>query len=253
MDNKFLDEFRIEFVTLVRDRVEAMVMLLAKSEPTRDDQYDSLLIMHNLKGAASSLGFSHVAGLCHAMEDMLAGDGFEFLASRPTLLQQLDDLIKIADAELAGDVAALESLPSANPEMVEHLSFLIYASTRRNGVTIDLEELLRQARQSNRDRLITGILLFSGYHFVQVLEGGRQVINETFGRIARDDRHDDVQLLCVDEIGERRFGDWSMAYLPDSQACRERISALTGDDRFAPHGYPARTLLSLVQSLHAAR
>jgi hypothetical protein len=88
---------------------------------------------------------------------------------------------------------------------------LVYAS--RAVPTIDQEELLailKKSKANNPKQGITGVLCFSEGIFLQALEGGRSAVNQLYNRIAADDRHTQVELLCYDEIGERRFAGWSM-------------------------------------------
>ena len=88
---------------------------------------------------------------------------------------------------------------------------LMYAS--RAVPTVDQEELLaivRKSKANNPAAGITGVLCFSEGIFLQVLEGGRSAVNKLYNRIASDSRHTDVELLCYEEIGERRFAGWSM-------------------------------------------
>ena len=67
------------------------------------------------------------------------------------------------------------------------------------------------ASKANNPALgITGVLCFSEGIFLQVLEGGRSAVNRLYNRIAADPRHSEVELLCYEEIGERRFAGWSM-------------------------------------------
>jgi hypothetical protein len=87
----------------------------------------------------------------------------------------------------------------------------MYASRAASGM--DHEELLailRQSKTANPAHGITGVLCFSEGIFLQVLEGGRSAVNQLYNRIASDSRHTDVELLCYEEIGERRFAGWSM-------------------------------------------
>jgi hypothetical protein len=88
---------------------------------------------------------------------------------------------------------------------------LMYAS--RAAKPMDHEELsaiLRQSRQHNQACGITGALCCSGNVFIQVLEGGRQAVNQLYQAICRDERHTDVVLLSYQEICERRFANWAM-------------------------------------------
>lgn len=88
---------------------------------------------------------------------------------------------------------------------------LLYAS--RAVPAVDQEELLtilRKSKANNQPLGVTGVLCFSEGIFMQVLEGGRGPVNRLYNRIAGDSRHTDVELLCYQEIGERRFAGWSM-------------------------------------------
>ena len=88
---------------------------------------------------------------------------------------------------------------------------LLYAS--RATAAMDAEELiaiLRQSQAANPAQGITGVLCYSQGIFLQVLEGGRSAVNRLYARIVADRRHGDVELLCYQEIEERRFAHWSM-------------------------------------------
>jgi Sensors of blue-light using FAD len=88
---------------------------------------------------------------------------------------------------------------------------LVYAS--RAVPAVDQEELiaiLKKCKANNPKHGITGVLCFSEGIFLQALEGGRSAVNQLYGRIVSDARHTNVELLCYDEIGERRFAGWSM-------------------------------------------
>ena len=73
-----------------------------------------------------------------------------------------------------------------------------------------IESILASSTQNNPANRITGVLVATETHFLQVLEGEFEPINETMERISRDTRHEKVQLISFSEIPERRFGDWAM-------------------------------------------
>jgi hypothetical protein len=88
---------------------------------------------------------------------------------------------------------------------------LLYASRAANGLSPDeLSSILRQSRASNPALGVTGVLCYSQGIFLQVLEGGRSTVNNLYNHIVRDARHTQVELLCYEEIQERRFASWSM-------------------------------------------
>lgn len=74
----------------------------------------------------------------------------------------------------------------------------------------EVSKIVREASQSNASRGITGYLLATPGHFVQVLEGDALQINGLFQKIARDERHHQVALLHYGQISVRRFSRWSM-------------------------------------------
>jgi hypothetical protein len=88
---------------------------------------------------------------------------------------------------------------------------LMYASRAVAAVDqAQLAAILRKSKGNNPALGITGVLCFSQGIFLQALEGGRSAVNQLYNRIAADPRHTQVELLCYEEIGERRFAGWSM-------------------------------------------
>lgn len=88
---------------------------------------------------------------------------------------------------------------------------LLYASRPATTLsTMVLDSILDQSRANNSPQGITGILCFNDDLFIQVLEGGRNEVCDTYNKIVRDVRHRDICILTYDEISERRFGSWTM-------------------------------------------
>jgi hypothetical protein len=90
----------------------------------------------------------------------------------------------------------------------------LYASRPATPVdTRALDMILHQSRKNNPARGVTGLLCVTDNLFLQVLEGGRDEVCELFNAIVRDDRHRQVRLLSYEEIGQRRFGNWTMGHV----------------------------------------
>ncbi len=88
---------------------------------------------------------------------------------------------------------------------------LLYASRAKVPLTPEvIDAILQTSRKGNPAAGVTGLLCHSGDVFMQVLEGGRDVVSALYNRIASDPRHTDVILLRYEEISERRFASWSM-------------------------------------------
>jgi len=87
----------------------------------------------------------------------------------------------------------------------------LYASRAAQYPTSKLvDAVLNASRKNNPSKGITGFLCVSGDIFIQVLEGGRDEVSELFNAIVRDPRHANIRLLAYEEIGQRKFGSWTM-------------------------------------------
>jgi hypothetical protein len=88
---------------------------------------------------------------------------------------------------------------------------LIYKSRASRQIDWDfIGKLINKSEEKNQDAGVTGVLLATKTHFLQVLEGGFDEVNELFMRIVRDPRHDQVQLISFDCVESRLFGGWAM-------------------------------------------
>lgn len=68
-----------------------------------------------------------------------------------------------------------------------------------------ISEIGRTAQKKNEFAVITSFLILDGPFALQVVEGERQSVHETFQRIASDNRHRDVQIVEWREIVKREF------------------------------------------------
>ncbi|MCH1867119.1 BLUF domain-containing protein [Nocardioides sp. CFH 31398] len=84
----------------------------------------------------------------------------------------------------------------------------------------ELHDLMVTARARNASLDVTGMLLYAGGRFIQTLEGPGDAVDGLFERIALDPRHEQVLRTLREDVGERRFPDWSMGfdYLGDEQS-----------------------------------
>ena len=74
----------------------------------------------------------------------------------------------------------------------------------------DLEAIHRTAQDINALEGVTGILIFNGVHFLQVIEGAPNAIDDLVERLRRDPRHSGLEIRDEHEIEERSFPRWSM-------------------------------------------
>ena len=91
------------------------------------------------------------------------------------------------------------------------LTTLIYRSQLNPSCkSLSLHSLVEKAKHSNAALNVTGILLFNGVDFLQILEGSEEVIETLFAKIRRDKRHDSVVELMRDYGPRRRFENVGM-------------------------------------------
>lgn len=118
---------------------------------------------------------------------------------------------------------------------------LIYVSTAVEALsTEELERILDSSVRHNTPQDVTGMLLYAGGGFMQVLEGEEAAVDETFSRIVEDPRHTAIILLHRGPIEARRFAGWSMGF-----RCLHTADA-TAHPELAPyfrHGFDARRII----------
>lgn len=93
------------------------------------------------------------------------------------------------------------------------LIHLIYVSTAREEFdTAELDRILESAARHNALQNVSGMLLYAGGNFMQVLEGEESAVDETYARVDKDPRHSDVYLLVREPISQRDFAQWRMGF-----------------------------------------
>lgn len=90
---------------------------------------------------------------------------------------------------------------------------LIYVSTSIELLNDEeLLDILKVSRVNNTSGEITGMLLYKGGNFMQVLEGPDDAVNGIFEKIKNDPRHKGVSVISREQIQSRQFPAWEMAF-----------------------------------------
>lgn len=76
----------------------------------------------------------------------------------------------------------------------------------------EMTELLHGSRLRNEALGVSGLLVAKDGRFMQLLEGPAWSVDDRYAAIARDPRHTELTSLIREDIAERRFDGWSMAY-----------------------------------------
>jgi len=127
---------------------------------------------------------------------------------------------------------------------------LMYASRASEALPDGLvESIVQQARRSNPELGVTGVLCHGGEVFLQVLEGGREPVNALYNRIVCDRRHRQVTLLQYEEILERRFGGWTMGQVNLAKVNSSTLLKYSERALIDPYALPGRISAALTEEL----
>lgn len=129
---------------------------------------------------------------------------------------------------------------------------LLYASRCiDNNLPEVIQGIMQQSRDHNPKHGITGILCHSENVFMQVLEGGREAVNQLYAHILKDPRHTDVILLDYEEISERRYACWTMGQANLGKINPSILLKYSALPELNPHRMSGKMSLALIEELMA--
>ncbi|MGY5956781.1 diguanylate phosphodiesterase [Kosakonia sp. BK9b] len=104
------------------------------------------------------------------------------------------------------------------------LTTLIYRSHQCDSISYAmLEDMVAAANVKNGNAGVTGILLFNGTHFFQLLEGPEESVMAIYQAICADLRHNNLVELLRDYAPSRRFGKTGMELFDLREHDREAL------------------------------
>ena len=129
---------------------------------------------------------------------------------------------------------------------------LLYASRAIEALTpAAIDSIMLQCRHNNPERGITGMLCYSDDIFLQVLEGGRDEVCETYNAIVADLRNSNVRILSFEEIPERLFGSWTMGQVHISKVNTALLLKYAEKPVLNPFACSGKASLALLEELIA--
>lgn len=101
---------------------------------------------------------------------------------------------------------------------------LIYISEAVDKIERALVQDILSVAQANNIALgITGVLLATDRHFMQLLEGPKEAVLALCERIEMDQRHQNLRVLLEQPVSDRAFPDWSMAIVEQTPPDIKRL------------------------------
>jgi hypothetical protein len=109
------------------------------------------------------------------------------------------------------------------------LSQYLYISTAPNLAREDVESILAASARNNPERGITGLLIYNGRNFLQLLEGEESALVGLMVRIGNDPRHTGVSILERKAIEHRACPGWAMKRVLIAESVAGRRDLLERD------------------------
>ena len=124
---------------------------------------------------------------------------------------------------------------------------LLYVSQPVGPVTTTVTaSILEKSNIYNKKENITGVLCQGSGLWMQVLEGERHQVNILYSRIMASRQHNNVELLLMDEIRERQFGQGSMVLVHLS---KDDPMVQMAHPEFDPYSASSKDALALLDEL----
>jgi hypothetical protein len=109
------------------------------------------------------------------------------------------------------------------------LSQYLYISTAPTLPREEVDAILAASARNNPERGITGLLLFNGRNFLQLLEGDEGEVAGLMETITADPRHAGVSVLDRRTIPARACPDWAMKRVMIAESIDSRRDMLERD------------------------
>ena len=129
---------------------------------------------------------------------------------------------------------------------------LIYVSQAVAGLEYpDFIQILQRSEFNNKQVGVTGMLVFGDTMFLQVLEGSRRNVSQTYNRILVDKRHVNAELIDFSEIAHRNFTVWSMKLieLNNQPEARDIILKYSNSQTFSPISMTGEQSLNFLREI----
>ncbi|MGQ7830369.1 BLUF domain-containing protein [Altererythrobacter sp. Z27] len=105
----------------------------------------------------------------------------------------------------------------------------VYISTADGIGPAEIALILEACQRNNAARGITGLLLYNGRNFLQLLEGDVEDLSWVMRKIEADPRHGGVSIIEDISIATRACPDWLMRHIRIADQVSERRATLDAE------------------------
>lgn len=102
----------------------------------------------------------------------------------------------------------------------------LYISTAPSLSRDDVSQILQTSMRNNASQGVTGLLLYNGRNFLQLIEGEGVALDQLMKRISQDPRHSGVSMLHKSDVDVRSCPEWSMKRIAIAESIASRREEL---------------------------
>jgi hypothetical protein len=106
--------------------------------------------------------------------------------------------------------------------MIRRLAYV--SRPRPNLALTEIPRIVAKCRTCNAVEGLTGVLLFTGVDFAQLIEGEPEAVSNVWFRIQADERHQNLVVILDERAPDRWFPDWRVGF-PSDNVVVARIGA----------------------------
>lgn len=108
-----------------------------------------------------------------------------------------------------------------NSDLDSKKHIMRYAISYVSTANIDLQvqgvkDIMLTTNEYNKDKEITGILLYNERNFFQLIEGEKEIIQNLYGKITKDSRHKDIIKFLEKPVYRNAFDGYLTDFITDS-------------------------------------
>lgn len=109
------------------------------------------------------------------------------------------------------------------------ISQYLYISTAPSLSRDDVNAILAASQRNNPARGVTGLLLYNGRNFLQLLEGEEAELVSLMMRISQDPRHTGISMIDRKLVEERACPNWAMRRVQIAETIAKRQAMLEAE------------------------
>ncbi|MBV7265594.1 BLUF domain-containing protein [Erythrobacter ani] len=109
------------------------------------------------------------------------------------------------------------------------ISQYLYISTAPSLSRDEVDSILDSSARNNPANGITGLLIYNGRNFLQLLEGDEAELVSLMVRITHDPRHTGISILESNRIERRSCPDWAMKRIVIAESPEKRRELLESE------------------------